>query len=110
MGPDSAGCAAADPLLRHLKHFLSGVGGKDAALAAALAAVAATAAVLPPYYGYRYEGNFWAAMFSTSDAMTSMTLDVLLAGVAFLVWMAADMRALGFSLVSFVVFVALCAV
>ena len=76
------------------------------AVVAMLIIAACAALVLPPYYGYRYRGNFWMAMFGSSDAMTSISLDAIIAGVAFLVWALLDMQQLQFSLLSYLALVA----
>ena len=67
-----------------------------------LVAAGVLAMILPPYYGWRYEGNFWSAMFTTNDAMTCITLDALIAVATFLVWALWDIHQLRMSLLTFV--------
>eukprot|EP00756_Hemistasia_phaeocysticola_P046640 Hpha_TRINITY_DN20434_c0_g1::TRINITY_DN20434_c0_g1_i1::g.64145::m.64145 len=99
-----------DPFLLPFSDVLEGVPSHSRLLAAVHLAFGIAALVLPPYFGYRYDGNFWKAMFSTNDAMTSMTLDVLIVAASVLLFTAVDMRRLGFSLLSLIFVIASCAV
>jgi len=46
--------------------------------------------ILPPYFGYRYDGNFWKDMFNSSDMMTSMTIDVIVVLASVFLWIFLD--------------------
>lgn len=97
--------SASDPLLQPLTHLFVGVDCARGCLAAVLMLLAASAMAVPPFYGYRYPDNFWAAMFTTDDAMTCVVLDLLIVAVAFLAWAFDDARRLGFSLLTYLALV-----
>lgn len=92
-----------DPLLHSVPSFFRRI---DSWTVYLLLLASLAALVLPPYFGYRYRGNFWADMLSTNDALTSMTLDVLIVAFAFISWFIRDMQQLKFSLVSMLVLLA----
>ena len=99
-----------DPFLQPIPDMLGGMSGGERALFASFLLIATAALVLPPYYGYRYAGNFWVAMFSTNDAATCMAVDLCLATGAFMLFLYHDMRSLRFSLVSYLVVVCTAAI
>ncbi|KAL1525999.1 hypothetical protein AB1Y20_020823 [Prymnesium parvum] len=93
--------SAYDPLLQPASKFFSSLDTPGTLLVAALLALAAVAMALPPYFGYRYRGNFWTALFGSSDAMTSVSIDIFIVAAAFLLWAAHDVRTLRLSAATF---------
>ena len=91
-----------DPLLQSLSTFARHLKRDEQLLVLLLLAAATAASVLPPYFGYRYRGNFWAALFGTSDAMTSVTIDIFIVAASFIVWAWHDMHRLQLSVLTFV--------
>jgi len=102
--------AREDPFLQPISSLFSGVGTAERVLFVFFMAMACTAMVIPPFYGYRYEGNFWAYMFGRDDAMTSMSADVFIVCAAWLGFIWHDAIQLRISLLSLLVMVGCCAV
>ena len=71
-----------DPFLWDLRGLLSRSSTGARAIFIFYLLLSVAALVLPPYYGYKYNRNFWADMFST-DLTTSLTLDLIIVLVAF---------------------------
>ena len=60
-----------DPLLQPVSRYYATLDGRERALVSTLILMSLLAMVFPPYYGYRYRGNFWCGL--TVHAITLLS-------------------------------------
>jgi hypothetical protein len=97
-----------DPLYIPLFLLIHGVPPAERCRAALFFMISLVSMSLPAVLAWHYkgeDGNFWAAIFTTNLATTSITVDAALFLVTLFLWLTHDMQQLGFSWWTFVLFV-----